>query len=305
MSKVSLSNRKRTNQLGQNKDFNQDKKDELLTIQLQQINQQAENIGTLKTIMLNELLPDPNQPRKLFKNIDALAQSMEKKGIIQPIIVTPKKEDGFYHIIAGERRFRAAKKAGFNVMPCILRQEHDSDILILQLLENEQREKVSPFEEADALAELVNNRKISKTKVAQSLGRDPAWISMRLKLSSASSTIRQLSEAGYIEDVRTLYELKKLEDELPALAHDFIKKVRQKRVKGAYREAIKRTKDTWEKQQVLESTPNDYIGIEEIVWLDHDILGFKASRDHGHHIYPLKLSTTALQQIKDFFLDNC
>ena len=301
MSKVLLSNRKRINQLGQSKLFNQDKKDELLAIQLQQINQQAQHIGTLKTIVLTELLPDPNQPRKSFKNIDTLAESIEQKGIIQPIIVTPKREDGFYHIIAGERRFRAAKKAGLSVLPCILREENDSDILILQLLENEQREKVSPFEEADALAELITNRKISKIQVAQSLGRDPAWISMRLKLATSSNAIRQLSEAGYIEDVRTLYELKKLEDELPELAHDFMKKVRQKRVKGAYRQAIKRTKDTWKKQQALESMPNNAIGIEEVLWLDHNVLGFKASRDHGYHVYALKLSTAARVQLKDLF----
>lgn len=301
MSKVSLSNRKRTHQLGKNQYLGQDKKDELLAMQLQQIHQQAENIGTLKTIKLNELLPDPNQPRKSFKNIDALAASMEQKGMIQPIIVTPKKKDGFYHIIAGERRFRAAKEAGFSAVPCILREESDNDILILQLLENEQREKVSPFEEADALAELVNNRKMSKTKVAKSLGRDPAWISMRLKLASASPTIRQLSETGYIEDVRTLYELKKLEDELPALAHNFINKVRQKRVIGSYRDAIKRTKDNWKKQQLSQSKSSNFIAIEEVVWLDHEVLGFKASGDNGYHVYPLKLSTTARQQIKDLF----
>ncbi|WP_119344057.1 ParB/RepB/Spo0J family partition protein [Facilibium subflavum] len=305
MSKVSLSNRKRIHEL--NSEAHQqvvnDKKDELLALQLQQLNDQAENTNTLKNILLTELLPDPNQPRKVFTNIDTLAQSIKEKGVIQPIIVTPKKHDGFYHIIAGERRFRAAKMAGLQLIPCILRDEADSDILILQLLENEQREKVSPFEEADALVELINNRKMSKAEVAKSLGREPSWISMRLKLAKSSSLIRNLSHDGYIDDVRTLYELKKLEDELPQVANTFIQKVRSNRVQGAYRQAIKRAKDAWQKKQTLTQGKLPPIMIEEVLCVEDDIVSFKADKAHASHHYTFKLSKKALAQLKALFIE--
>ena len=303
MAKNLLANRKRTSELSKvGKAVTEEKKDELLAIRLQQMNQKAESAGQLKDIVLNELLPDPNQPRKIFKNIDMLAQSIQEKGIIQPIIVTPKKADGFYHIIAGERRFRAAKQAKLSVIPCILRDESDdSDILILQLLENEQREKVSPFEEADALVELISKKKNSKTQIAQSLGRDPSWISMRLRISKSSSVIRHLANDGYIEDVRTLYELKKLEDELPQAANEFVTKVRQNKVHGAYRQAIKRSKEVWLKKQELIENPHKYIDINEVLFLDDGVLGFKSTSDKSNHVYQFKLSKTALSQLKELF----
>ena len=303
MAKNLLANRKRTSELSKvGKAVTEEKKDELLAIRLQQMNQKAESAGQLKDIVLNELLPDPNQPRKIFKNIDMLAQSIQEKGIIQPIIVTPKKADGFYHIIAGERRFRAAKQAKLSVIPCILRDESDdSDILILQLLENEQREKVSPFEEADALVELISKKKISKTQIAQSLGRDPSWISMRLRISKSSNVIRHLANDGYIEDVRTLYELKKLEDELPQAASEFVTKVRQNKVHGAYRQAIKRSKEVWLKKQELIENPHKHIDINEVLFLDDGVLGFKSTSDKSNHVYQFKLSKTALSQLKELF----
>jgi len=304
MSKISLSNRKRISDLNQKVDTTSDKKDELLALQLQEINKEAKRVNLLKDIILTELLPDPNQPRKTFRNIDALAKSIEEKGIIQPIIVTPKKEDGFYHIIAGERRFRAAKQAGLHVIPCILREEADSDILILQLLENEQREKVSPFEEADALVELINHKKVPKAQVAKSLGRDPSWISMRLKLAKASSVIRALSKDGFVDDVRTLYELKKLEDDLPQVANEFIRKVRTNRVQGAYRQAIKRAKDNWHKKELLEDEKAQAIRIEGVSLLDKGELCLKASNQHAGHRYMFSFSEEALRQLKSLLLDD-
>ncbi len=297
--KVSLANRKRIHELG-NKEGNSDsKKDELLALQLKQLNDKAQSAGTLRDMRLTELLPDPNQPRKIFKNIDMLAQSIEQKGIIQPIIVTPKKEDGFYHIIAGERRFRAAKELGLSVVPCILREEADNEILIVQLLENEQREKVSPFEEADALTELVLKRKMNKIDVAKSLGREPSWVSMRLKIAKSSVAIRMLTVDGFIEDVRTLYELKKLEDELPQVANQFVQKVRDNKVHGAYRQAIKRAKEVWYKKQEQLGGKESAIQIEEVLNLDDGLIGFKSEKAHASKLYTFKLSKTAIMQLKE------
>ncbi|WP_100550666.1 ParB/RepB/Spo0J family partition protein [Caedibacter taeniospiralis] len=296
--KVSLANRKRVHELGSQDGSAESKKETLLALKLDALNQDATQSGRLLALSLADLLPDPSQPRKVFKNIDMLAQSIVERGIIQPIIVTPKKGDGFYHIIAGERRFRAAKQLRLTSIPCIVRDEADNDILIIQLLENEQREKVSPFEEADALTELVMKRKMNKADVAHSLGRDPSWVSLRLKLAKSSAAIRALTDDGFIEDVRTLYELKKLEDELPQLANQFIQRVRENKVHGSYRQAITRAKETWQKKED-QSIRETFVGIDEILNLDDGLIGFKTNKEHGSKLYTFKLSKAALLQLKE------
>ncbi|WP_395947574.1 ParB/RepB/Spo0J family partition protein [Caedibacter taeniospiralis] len=296
--KVSLANRKRVHELGSQEGSAESKKEALLALKLDSLNQDATQSGRLLALSLADLLPDPNQPRKVFKNIDMLAQSIAQRGIIQPIIVTPKKADGFHHIIAGERRFRAAKQLRLASIPCIVRDEADNDILIIQLLENEQREKVSPFEEADALTELVMKRNMNKADVAHSLGREPSWVSLRLKLAKSSAAIRALTDDGFIEDVRTLYELKKLEDELPQLANQFIQRVRENKVHGSYRQAITRAKETWQKKED-QNTRETFVGIDEILNLDDGLIGFKTNKEHGSKLYTFKLSKAALMQLKE------
>ena len=151
-----LSQRRRIRELDEKNNENLQRKKQLIDFQLQKISDNADKIGALKDIELKYIQPDPNQPRKTFKNLESLAQSIRKKGIMQPIIVmTSNNKQGCYNIIAGERRYRAAKMAGLFKIPCIIRHETDKNILILQLLENDQREKVSPFEEADALVNLI------------------------------------------------------------------------------------------------------------------------------------------------------
>jgi ParB family transcriptional regulator, chromosome partitioning protein len=245
MEKISLVNRKRIGDLTVEPTQADSKKEELLALKISQLNKKAVKAGRRIDIEIHKIMPDPNQPRKVFTNIDSLANSIQAQGIIQPIIVREEDDAGMYHIIAGERRYRAAKQIGLLHLPCIIREEKDADILILQLLENDQREKVSPFEEADALAELINIKKLKKGEVARSLGHDNSWVSMRLKLANSTDALRSLSTDGFIDDVRTLYELKKLESNIPEAATNFISKVRNKSVRGSYRKAIMREKENW------------------------------------------------------------
>lgn len=237
--KISLIGRKRLSELSGNLDeVAEAKKDELLALKLQEIGNEAKIAGTLQTLPMHLLAPDVNQPRKAFRYIDTLAASIREKGIIQPIIVRPKNSQGHYTIIAGERRYRAAKLAGLNSVPCIVRDENDANIVILQLLENSQRDDVSPLEESDALAKLIEDMKISKFQVAKELGRDPAWISIRVGLQQASADIKALVNDGIIEDVRTLHELRMLETESPVSAQQLINRIRNKQVSGSYRQVI-------------------------------------------------------------------
>ena len=96
-------------------------------------------------------------------------------------------------------------------------------------------------------------------------------------------------------------ELKKLEDELPQVANGFVQKVRENRVQGAYRQAIKRAKETWQKQQTLHQGKQQPIIIEEVLCLEKGIVGFKSDKAHANHNYIFQLSANALAQLKELF----
>jgi ParB family chromosome partitioning protein len=236
---VSLFGRKRVSELsGEVAAIAEGKKDELLALKLEEFNTDARQTGTLQMLPINLIYPDPTQPRKIFKSIDSLAASIREKGVIQPIIVRQKNAEGHYVIIAGERRYRAAILADLNTIPCIVRSETDANVLILQLLENDQRENVSPLEESEALSRLIEEMQLSKTEVAKELGRDTAWISIRLGLKKASEEIKQLVREGFIEDIRTLHELRMFEEEDPEKAKKLITRIRANTISGTYRQVI-------------------------------------------------------------------
>ncbi len=275
--KISLANRKVNKPI--NDTVGEEKKDILRAMQLQELNEQASKVGKLYELALSIVTPDVNQPRKSFKNIDSLADSIKENGVIQPIIVTSKKADGTHHIIAGERRYLASKQAGLTTIPCIVRDEEtDAGILLLQLLENDQREGVSPFEEADALRQLIDNMNVKKAEIAKVLGRDASWISMRLKIADAKPNIRDLADKGVIEDVRTLYELKKFSEEMPEGADEFVSKALDNKISGSFRSAITRYRDSWKrKAEVIDSSMMDVISVKTIA-KENNILKIKGSR---------------------------
>ncbi|QIW09548.1 ParB/RepB/Spo0J family partition protein [Francisella sp. LA112445] len=288
--KVSLMNRKVNQKVHDT--VGQEKKDILRAMQLQELNEQASKVGQLFELPLSIVQPDKDQPRKTFKNIDSLAKSIKENGVIQPIIVTTKKDDGLHYIIAGERRYLASKEAGLTTIPCIVRQEEsDASIVLLQLLENDQRESVSPFEEADALKDLIDNKQMKKSDIAKILGRDNSWISMRLKISDSDQNIRELSEKGIIDDVRTLYELKKFAEEIPQGAQEFVKRALENKISGSYRAAITRYRDNWKrKAEILDDSKVDVINIKDIS-KDKNLLKIKGSRLGGKsHTYTFEIT---------------
>ena len=110
--------------------------------------QQVDESEVIHKIKISEIEPNKNQPRKSFnsESIDELSESIKKYGVIQPIIVT--KKDNFYEIIAGERRWRASKKAGLTEIPCIVREDEEKQNKEIALIENIQREDLNPIEKA-------------------------------------------------------------------------------------------------------------------------------------------------------------
>lgn len=288
--KISLADRKVNKQTHDS--VGEEKKDILKAMQLQELNEQVSKVGKLHELALSIVTPDVNQPRKVFKNIESLAASIKENGVVQPIIVTAKKADGTHHIIAGERRYLASKQAKQATIPCIIREEEtDASILLLQLLENDQREGVSPFEEADALRELIDNKQVKKTAIAKVLGRDASWISMRLKIADAKANIRELADKGVIEDVRTLYELKKFSEEIPDGADEFVTKALDNKIAGSFRAAITRYRDNWKrKAKVIDSAMLDLISVKSIT-KDGNILKIKGARN-GSKAYTYNFELT-------------
>ncbi|HUF02120.1 MAG TPA: ParB/RepB/Spo0J family partition protein [Gaiellaceae bacterium] len=127
--------------------------------------------------------PNPRQPRKRFEPEASagLAGSIRQQGVLQPIVVR-RRDDGGFELIAGERRWRAARAAGIPTLPAVVRDADDGDALLLGLVENIAREQLSPVEEARAYASLVDEFELSLADVAERVGRSKSAVSNRLRL---------------------------------------------------------------------------------------------------------------------------
>jgi ParB family transcriptional regulator, chromosome partitioning protein len=127
--------------------------------------------------------PNPRQPRKRFEPeaTSGLAASIRHQGVLQPVIVRPRREGG-YELVAGERRWRAAREAGSATVPAVVREADDRESLLLGLVENVARENLSPVEEARAYAVLVDEFGLTLGDVAERVGRSKPAVSNRLRL---------------------------------------------------------------------------------------------------------------------------
>ncbi|HEX5584878.1 ParB/RepB/Spo0J family partition protein [Gaiella sp.] len=132
---------------------------------------------------LDAIHSNPRQPRRRFEPeaTSGLASSLRNQGVLQPVVVRPRPAGG-YELIAGERRWRAAREAGLPTLPALVREADDRDSLLLALVENVAREDLSPVEEARAYAVLVDELELSLGEVAERVGRSKAGVSNRLRL---------------------------------------------------------------------------------------------------------------------------
>jgi ParB family transcriptional regulator, chromosome partitioning protein len=144
----------------------------------------AESAGTqLAQLPVDAIHANPRQPRRRFEPeaTTGLASSIKQEGLLQPVVVRPRQAGG-YELIAGERRWRAAREAGIEVLPALVREADDRDTLLLALVENVAREQLSPVEEARAYAALVDEFELSLGDVAERVGRSKSSVSNRLRL---------------------------------------------------------------------------------------------------------------------------
>jgi len=137
----------------------------------------------LTRIRVEEITPNARQPRRRFEPeaTAGLAESIRRQGLLQPVVVRPR-PDGGYELIAGERRWRAAREAGIEELPAIVREADDRDSLLLALVENVAREQLSAVEEARAYAALLDEFGLSLGELAERVGRSKPTVSNRLRL---------------------------------------------------------------------------------------------------------------------------
>lgn len=156
--------------------------------------------GELKDIPVEFLRSGVYQPRKVFEDdgLEELAASIRAQGIIQPIVVR-KKLANQYEIIAGERRWRAAQKAGLHNIPCIIKDIPDEAAIAMSLIENIQREDLNPIEEAMALRRLMNDFGLTQQQAADAVGKSRTALTNLLRLLGLSSEVKDMLERGDIE----------------------------------------------------------------------------------------------------------
>ena len=136
----------------------------------------------VKKLKINEVEPNKEQARKLFDEeaIEDLANSIKEYGVIQPIIVS--KKSNYYEIIAGERRWRASKKAGLAEIPAIIRDDNEQKNKEISLIENIQREDLNPIEKARGIKQLMEEYNLTQQKVAEKLGKSRSSIANTVRI---------------------------------------------------------------------------------------------------------------------------
>ncbi len=150
-----------------------------------------------KTLRITEIEPNREQPRKNFSDeaITALAESIRDHGMLQPILVRPM-EDGSYRIVAGERRWRAARMLGLDEVPVNIKEMTDTEAAQLALIENLQRENLNPVEEAMGFKELIEKYGMTQDAVAKTIGRSRSSVSNSMRILALPDRILNMVEDG-------------------------------------------------------------------------------------------------------------
>ena len=151
-------------------------------------------------LSVNDLRPGAFQPRKAFDSeaLKELSDSIRQHGVLQPILVRSTKKKG-YEIVAGERRFRAAKIAELSTIPCIIKRMSDAQVMAVALIENLQREDLNVIDQALAIQRLLEEFSMTHQQIAQSLGQSRATISNLLRLLNLEQDVQALLENGELE----------------------------------------------------------------------------------------------------------
>lgn len=181
---------------------------------------------------LDQIFPNPDQPRKDMGDIESLTLSIKEQGVLEPILVN--KEDQRYRIISGERRFRASTAAGLETIPCVIKNLDENQILEIALVENLQRKDLHPFEEADGLQVLLKKFNYTHEHIAKKIGKSRSSVTEILTLANLPDEVRDAALAAEITAKTMLLGVARLETVEEQLA--MIQRIAQ----GAGREEVRR-----------------------------------------------------------------
>lgn len=170
------------------------------------IDEEIRDNEVIEKLKITEVEPNRNQPRKNFDEeaLEELAESIKRYGVIQPIIVV-KKED-YYEIVAGERRWRASKKAGLKEIPAIIREGDERKNKEIALIENVQREDLNAYEKALGIKELMDEYELTQQEVAEILGKSRSGIANTVRILNLDERVLELVKEGKLQEghARTL-----------------------------------------------------------------------------------------------------
>jgi ParB/RepB/Spo0J family partition protein len=166
----------------------------------------------VRIVPVDHIEPNPEQPRLAFnqETLDELAASIREHGVLQPILVRPVGPNT-YQLIAGERRWRASRQAGLDSIPALIEEIDDDTALEISIIENLQREDISPLDEASMFDRMVSDHGYSIRKLADKLGKDKGYVENRLRLADAPDEVRALVSVRK-DTLSHAYELMKVED---------------------------------------------------------------------------------------------
>lgn len=162
--------------------------------------EQIKENDKLQNLNITEVEPNRDQPRKHFDQeaLEELAESIKEYGLIQPIVVTQK--DGYYSIIAGERRWRASKLAGLKEIPAIIRDDDEKVNSEISLIENMQREDLNPYEKALGIRTLIDNYELSQEEVAKKLGKGRSTIANWVRVLNLEPRVLEMAKEGKLTE---------------------------------------------------------------------------------------------------------
>ncbi len=237
--------------------------------------------GDITAVKLSLIEPNKKQPRSYFddEKIEVLAASIKDHGLIQPIIITPTK-NGMYKIVAGERRWRAAKKANLKEIPALIREYNDEQVAEIALIENLQRENLNPIEEAVGYNLLMEEFNLTQEVISQRVGKSRSAVANSLRLLTLDSNIQKLIINGSLTSghARAVLSVED-KDMRAALAKKIIDdNLNVRQAEALAKELQKKTPDKKKKEK--EKSAYD-IEIENIQNRLSSSLGTKVNINHG------------------------
>lgn len=263
--------------------------------------------GGAETIRLSDIEPNKNQPRKTFDDeaLRQLADSIREHGVIQPLIVRSL-SNGNYQIIAGERRWRAAKMAGLTDVPAVVRDDlSDEQAMQIAMIENLQRENLNPIEEALGYKELIDNYNMTQERLAAVLGKARSSIANSLGLLTMPNAVQELLKSGSLSAGHSK-ALKKIKDE--ALMIELAHRAANGDISVRQLEAIaKREAQSAENAKAAKQIKprlTYYTEVENALLV---LLGFKAKIVEGRNENQLQISfkdQEQLENIMNYFLQG-